>query len=384
MTPSPKTRLHTLTDLCGAAERRSANGTPAAIGAFNIWFYSQAVGILKGLQRAKAPAILQSTQGPMAFFDGAPALTNIVLTAMKESNHTMPVCLHHDHGKDETARNCIDGGFSSVMIDASSLPFDENIETTRKIVEYAHSKGVSVEGEYGKLEGVEDNIVHESTTYADPDKVPEFFKKSGCDALAIAYGTSHGANKGSNVNALKTSIVAESYQGLVAANMEKDHFLVGHGSSTVPRELVDEINKYGGELGSTNGIPIEKIKEGISLGLRKINIDTDLLLGITATVRKYLAENEDAIKAYPETLGKIKKGFDGEIPITVWGNPRDPKTITDPRGFFGMIDINILQSPPTEKDGMIELMSLIEERVANHVEMLVNEFGSAGLAADIS
>jgi fructose-bisphosphate aldolase class II len=376
-------RFCPLTAVCGAAEARSKTGKPAAIGAFNINFYSQAVGVLKGLRKADAPAIIQASKGANQFQGGPDKIAAILKLAMKNLGHDLPICLHLDHGSEEAAKDCVDNGFSSVMIDASKYDFEENVARTKEIVEYAGKKGVTVEGEYGKLEGVEEDIVHEKTTYADSSRVPEFFQKAECDALAIAYGTSHGPNKGSNIDALKTEIVKESYEGMSKAGLTDNHFLVGHGSSTVPQDIVAEINEYGGAIKAAQGVPMEKIKEGISLGLRKMNIDTDLRLSITATMRKYLADNPGIEEKYPDTLGKIKKAFDGEIEMVAKGQVQDPKTVIDPRGYFGVIDIGVLRTPATEETGLVEVMALIEERIADHVAMLVGEFGSDGLAPEV-
>lgn len=376
-------RFHPITAVCGAAEARSKAGRSAAIGAFNINFYSQAVGVLKGLKKARAPAIIQASKGANEFQGGPDKIAAMLKLAMENEAHRLPICLHLDHGSMDAAKDCVDNGFSSVMIDASKYDFEENVQKTKEIVEYAHAKGVTVEGEYGKLEGVEEDIVHEKTTYANPQRVAEFFQNAECDALAIAYGTSHGPNKGTNIDAVKTEIVKSSYERMQKAGLTDNHFLVGHGSSTVPRELVDEINRFGGQIKAAQGVPMAKIKEGISFGLRKMNIDTDLRLSITGTMRKYFHDNPGIEEKYPATLGKIKKAFDGEIEMVAKGVVQDPKTVIDPRGYFGVIDVKVLRTPPTEETGLVEVMALIEERIADHVEMLVNEFASAGLADDI-
>lgn len=372
-----------ITAVCGAAEKKAQSGTPAAIGAFNINFYSQAVGVLKGLKKANAPAIIQASRGANEFQGGPDKIADMLKLAMQNEGHSLPICLHLDHGTEEAAKDCADKGFSSVMIDASKYDFEENVAKTKEIVDYAGPKGVTVEGEYGKLEGVEEDVVHEKTTYADAARVPEFFQGANCNALAIAYGTSHGANKGTNLDALKTEIVKESFDGMVKAGLNDKHFLVGHGSSTVPKELIDEINKYGGGIQGAAGVPMNKIKEGIRFGLRKVNIDTDLRLSITATMRKYLQDNPGIGEKYPDTLGKIAKAFSGEIEMIAKGEVQDPRKVIDPRGYFGVIDIEILRVPASEESGLGEVMTIVEDRLADHVEMLVNTFGSAGLADSV-
>ncbi len=377
---SDEVKLSNMVPLMRAAEMSARDGKPAAIGAFNINFYTQAEGVLEGLRRADAPGIIQASRGANKFQGGPDKIQYMLLLAMKNSGHDLPVTLHLDHGTKEAALDCVDKGFSSVMIDGSEHEFDGNVAETKGIVDYAHPKGVSVEGEYGKLAGVEEDIEHEATTYADPKEVVEFFKRSEADALAVAYGTSHGPNKGSNIDALKTSIVKDSYNKMAKAGLTDNHFLVGHGSSTVPKELVDEINQYGGGIKNAHGVPMDKIKEAISFGLRKINIDTDLRLAITAVMRKYLQDNPGVEDKYPDTLGRIKKAFDGEIEMVAKGKVQDPKGVIDPRGYFGVIDVAILRDPPTEESGLIEVMELVKERLASHVEMLLHEFGAAGLA----
>ena len=167
-----------------------------------------------GWQKANAPAIIQASKGANSFQGGPDKIAAILKLAMKNMGHDLPICLHLDHGSEEAARECVDKGFSSVMIDASKYDFEENVAKTKEIVGYARSRGVTVEGAYGKLEGVEEDVVHEKTTYADAGRVPEFFQGAECDALAIAYGTSHGPNKGGNLGSLKTEIVKGSYEGM--------------------------------------------------------------------------------------------------------------------------------------------------------------------------
>lgn len=189
-------QLFSMVPLLRAAEQSSLEGKSAAVGAFNVNFYTQALGILEGLRRADAPGIIQASKGANKFQGGPDKIATMVMNAMKASGHVLPVALHLDHGDEEKARECVDNGYSSVMIDASKFDLKDNIAATQNIVAFAHPKGVSVEGEYGKLEGVEEDVVHAKTTYADPFLVPHFFHESNADALAVAYGTAHGPNKG--------------------------------------------------------------------------------------------------------------------------------------------------------------------------------------------
>lgn len=365
-------QLFSMVPLLRAAEKSALEGKPAAIGAFNVNFYTQAIGILEGLRRADGPGIIQASRGANKFQGGPDKIQAMILQAMKDSNHTLPVSLHLDHGNEEQAPICVDEGFSSVMIDASALDLTENIALTQKIVEYAHPKGVSVEGEYGKLAGVEEDVVHATTTYADPYLVPYFFNETHADALAVAYGTSHGPNKGAagGLENLAVWVVEKSYQGLTAYRQNMDHFLVSHGSSTVPQEIVAEINAQGGNVQGAAGIPMHKIQEAIKAGIRKVNIDTDLRLGITATFRKYFNDNPGVEKTSSDILEPIKKALDEK-----------PEAI-DPRDYLKVIDITNLRNDPTGT-ALEDVMILVKERIASHVEMLVNKFGSAGLASQV-
>ncbi len=353
-----------------AAELSSLGGRPAAIGAFNVNFYSQAEGILEGLRRANAPGILQASRGANRFQGGPDKIAQMVLAAVQKINHSLPVCLHLDHGDEPAARDCIEKGFGSVMLDVSKLDYDANVKATRAIVQMAHPKGISVEAELGHLAGVEPDVKSATTTYADPYLVPNFFDKSGCDSLAIAYGTSHGPAKGAGLEKLAVHIVDKCYRGLTAFGQNESHFLVSHGSSTVPPELVSEINSFGGKMKDARGIPMDRILAAIKAGIRKVNIDTDLRLGITATFRRYFVEHPGVEKKSANLAG-IKKVLDE--------NP----SVMDPRDYFGHIDRALLRSDPKGTE-LEEPMLLVKERVAVHVAHLCREFGSAKLAADVA
>jgi len=350
-----------------AAEVRALSGRPSAVGAFNVNFYTQAEGILEGLRRADAPGLIQASRGACKFQGGPDIIRDMLLAAMEASGHDLPVSLHLDHGDEPAAVSCVDNGFSSVMIDGSKFDYADNIAVTKRIVEKAHPKGISVEGEYGKLEGVEEDVVHAKTTYADPLLVPNFFDKSGADMLAVAYGTSHGPNKGADIGKVDISVVDRSYRGMCAYRQNVDHFLVGHGSSTVPPEMVAEINEYGGAIKDAHGVPMAKIKEAIATGVRKVNIDTDLRLGITAVFRKWFHDNPGVEETDP-VLKSIKAVLDEQLDVI------------DPRKYLDPVDREMLRRDP--KGSPLEaVMALVKDRIAAHVEMLVHEFGSAGLAA---
>ena len=266
-----------------------------AIGAFNVNNMEIVQGITEAARDLEAPLILQVSKGARAYANHT-YLVKLVEAAVIECPN-IPIALHLDHGPDfETCKSCIDGGFTSVMIDASSKPFAENIEITKKVVEYAHDHGVVVEAELGALAGIEDDVKvsAEESHYTHPEEVQEFVEKTGCDSLAIAIGTSHGAYKFSRKptgDILSIQRVKE-----IHARLPNTH-LVMHGSSSVPQELLAIINQYGGQMKETYGVPVEEIQEAIKYGVRKVNIDTDIRLAMTGAVRKFLAENPEKFDA---------------------------------------------------------------------------------------
>lgn len=202
----------------------------------------------------------------------------------------LPICVHLDHGDSfETCKSCIDGGFTSVMIDGSHLPLEENIKVTRQVVEYAHAKGVVVEGELGRLAGVEDEIKvkKEDSSYTDPDEVEEFVSKTGVDSLAIAIGTSHGAYKFQGEAKLRFDILEEVQRRLPGFP------IVLHGASSVIPEFVEKINKYGGKMPGAQGVPEEMLRKAAGMAVCKINIDSDLRLAMTSSIREYFALHPD-------------------------------------------------------------------------------------------
>ncbi len=258
-----------------------------AIGAFNVNNMEIVQGITEAAKEVNAPLILQVSKGARAYANHT-YLMKLVEAAILETG--LPICLHLDHGDSyELCKSCIDGGFTSVMIDASSKPFAENIEITKQVVAYAHDHGVVVEAELGTLAGVEDEVKvsAEDSSYTHPDEVEEFVTKTGCDSLAIAIGTSHGAYKfkpGTKPQ-LRFDIlekVSELLPGLP---------IVLHGASSVIPEFVDEINKYGGKMDGALGVPEEMLRQAASMAVCKINIDSGLRLAMTAAIRKHFAEN---------------------------------------------------------------------------------------------
>ncbi len=261
-----------------------------AIGAFNVNNMEIVQGITEACQDLKSPVVLQVSKGARAYANHN-YLVKMVQAAV-ENCPDIPIALHLDHGPDfETCKACIDGGFTSVMIDGSSLPFDENVALAKKVVDYAHDKGVVVEAELGTLAGVEDevNVSAEDSSYTRPEDVQEFVERTGCDSLAIAIGTSHGAYKfkpGTKPQ-LRFDILEDISKRLPGFP------IVLHGSSSVPQEFVKIINEHGGKMPDAIGIPEEMLRQAAKMSVCKINIDSDIRLAITATIRAYFDEHPD-------------------------------------------------------------------------------------------
>ena len=260
-----------------------------AIGAFNVNNMEIIQGITGAASKLSAPVILQVSKGARAYANRT-YLMKLVEAAVIETG--LPICLHLDHGDSfELCKSCIDDGFTSVMIDASSKPFAENIALTRQVVEYAHDHGVVVEAELGTLAGIEDevNVSAEDSSYTRPEEVQEFVDKTGCDSLAIAIGTSHGAYKfkpGTKPQ-LRFDVLEEVEKKLPGFP------IVLHGSSSVPQEFVAKINQYGGNMPGAIGVPEDQLRKAASMAVCKINIDSDLRLAMTASIREYMALHPD-------------------------------------------------------------------------------------------
>ena len=254
-----------------------------AIGAFNVNNMEIIQGIMEAGAEERSPLILQVSAGARKYA-GQNYIMKLVEAALEDAD--IPVCVHLDHGPDfELCKACIDGGFTSVMIDGSHLPFEENIAITKKVVEYAHDRGVWVEAELGRLAGVEEHVVSESSIYTDPDQAVEFVERSGCDSLAIAIGTSHGAYK------FKGEAKLDFERLDKISNMMPGYPLVLHGASSVPQEFVAMANQYGAKLGDAKGVTEDLLRQAAKSGVCKINIDSDIRLAMTANIRKYMAEN---------------------------------------------------------------------------------------------
>ena len=269
-----------------------------AIGAFNVNNMEIVQGITEAAKEEKAPLILQVSKGARAYANHT-YLVQLVEAAVIECP-AIPIALHLDHGPDfETCKSCIDGGFTSVMIDASSKPFAENIEITKKVVEYAHDHGVVVEAELGTLAGVEDEVKvsAEDSSYTRPEEVEEFVTKTGCDSLAIAIGTSHGAYKFTPAQCTRNEqgiLVPPPLRFDVLEEVSKrlpGFPIVLHGSSSVPQNFVKMINENGGKMPDAIGIPEDELRHAAELSVCKINIDSDLRLAMTATIREHFVQH---------------------------------------------------------------------------------------------
>ena len=260
-----------------------------AIGAFNVNNMEIVQGITEAAAELKAPLILQVSKGARAYANHT-YLMKLVEAAVIETG--LPIALHLDHGDSfDICKSCIDGGFTSVMIDASSKTFEENIELTKKVVEYAHDHGVVVEAELGTLAGIEDEVKvsAEDSSYTRPEDVQEFVERTGCDSLAIAIGTSHGAYKfkpGTDPK-LRFDILED------VAKRLPNFPIVLHGASSVPQEFVRIINENGGNMPGAIGVPEDQLRKAASMAVCKINIDSDLRLAMTASIRQYLNEHPD-------------------------------------------------------------------------------------------
>ena len=258
-----------------------------AVGAFNINNMEFVQGIMDAAAEENSPVILQTSSSAIKYAR-IPYLKKMIEAGLEE--HDIPVALHLDHGPDfETCKLCVDNGYTSVMFDGSKYDFEKNIELTKQVVEYAHEHGVVVEAELGKLAGVEDdvNVSSNDAMYTDPDQALEFVQRTGCDSLAIAIGTSHGAYKFKGEARLRFDILEK------VKELMPDVPIVLHGASTVIPEYVEMCNKYGGNMPGAKGVPDEMLHEASKRGVSKINVDTDLRLAMTAAIRQVFVETPE-------------------------------------------------------------------------------------------
>lgn len=357
----------------------AADKNDYAQGAFNVNAVCQAKAVINVHEMFRSPAILQGADLANGFMGGRTDFMNATLEDKKKgakniadavktygTDSPIPIALHLDHGRNlESCVAAIEGGYTSVMIDGSALPFDENVELTREVVKYAHARGVSVEGELGVLAGVEDHVFSASSTYTNPLSAIDFFRKTGVDALAISYGTMHGANKGKNAVIRKEIAIAIKecmrHNGI-------EGYLVSHGSSTVPQYIVDEINGLGGELKDTYGIDVNQLIEAGHCGINKINVDTDIRLAVTRNMKELFANNprlqsSASIGAIYELLQKNKSAF-------------------DPRVFITPIMDTVMYGNVADED-VARICKCIEDGVREVVGTLIVKFGSYGKAPKV-
>ena len=257
-----------------------------AIGAFNVNNMEIIQGIMWAAAEEKSPVILQVSAGARKYA-GQVYIMKLVEAALDE-DPGIPVVVHLDHGPTfEMCRDCIDGGFTSVMIDGSHLPYEENVALTKKVVDYAHPRGVWVEAELGKLAGVEEHVSSAEHVYTDPDQAVDFVDRTGCDSLAVAIGTSHGAYKFKGDAKL-------DFPRLEAISAKLPGYpLVLHGASSVPEKFVKLCNEYGGKVGGARGVPEDMLRKAATMGVCKINVDTDIRLAVTATIRQFFVEHPE-------------------------------------------------------------------------------------------
>lgn len=253
-----------------------------ALGAFNFVNMEVLQGILETAEEENSPVIIQCSTGAIKY--AGKALSGMVKDYANSLN--IPVIWNLDHGKTfEDCAKAIDLGFTNVMIDASSLPYEENIALTKKVVEYAHERGVTVEAELGVLAGVEEDVVADTHTYTDPDQAIDFINRTGCDSLAIAIGTSHGIYKFKSEAKLRLDILQE------LSNRLPNYPFVLHGASSIPQEYVAKANQFGANLSGAKGVPEEMLNTACKMNICKVNVDSDLRIGFTAGIREYLANN---------------------------------------------------------------------------------------------
>ena len=347
-----------------------------AQGAFNVNAVAQVKAAIEVHEMFRSPAILQGADLANGFMGGRTDFLNSTIEDKKigaknigdavrkyGENSPIPIVLHLDHGRDfESVKAAIDGGYTSVMIDGSSLPYEENVELTREVVKYAHARGVSVEGELGVLAGVEDHVFSESSTYTNPLTAVDFFKKTEVDCLAISYGTMHGAVKGKKVK-LRNEIVTAIRESM--KHEKVFGVLVSHGSSTVPKYIVDELNGLGGEIKNADGIEVSELKKAIMCGIGKINVDTDIRLAVTRNLREFFKNNPN--KKDSASIGAIYQLLE------------EKKNQFDPRAFITPI-MDTVMFGNVPDDDVLGIVTCMEKGVKEVVGTLIVEFGSVGKA----
>ena len=340
--------------------------------AFNMNSVGQIEAAIRIHELLRSGAILQGAEasnaymsGELDFMHGTPeqkavGAKNIGDTVKKYgADSPIPIALHLDHGKTlESVKACIDGGYTSVMIDGSSLSYEDNVELTREVVKYAHPYGVTVEGELGVLAGVEDHVFSATSTYTNPMQAVDFFKKTGCDALAISYGTCHGANKGKDTK-IRREIAIATKECMLHEGV--NGFLVSHGSSTVPQEYVQQINAMGGQLENAFGIDVAQLVDVAHCGINKINVDTDIRLACTRNIMELFRDHP-----------KLKDSASiGQVYRDMVANPKN----FDPRNYTASIMDAILYGKIADED-VAKVVECMKDGVTESIAPLLVQFGS--------
>ncbi|MGT2742440.1 class II fructose-bisphosphate aldolase [Streptococcus plurextorum] len=367
--------LVTLRDVLATADRYGY-----AQGAFNVNAVAQIKSVIDVHAQLRSPAIIQGANLANGFMGGRIDFQNCTLEEKRKGAKNIadavkkyaaevdiPIVLHLDHGNDfDACVAAIDGGYTSVMIDGSSHSYKDNLELTREVVKYAHARGVSVEGELGVIAGVEDDVFSDKSTYTHPLQAIDFFKKTGVDALAISYGTTHGPNKGKNTKIRKEIPIAIKecmrHEGI-------EGFLVSHGSSTVPSYIVDDINHLGGTISDANGIDVKQLIDVARVGINKINVDTDIRIATTRNIRELFAKKPD-LQDSP-AIGEIFKLL------------KEHPEVSDPRAFLHPI-METLMYGHVPSDDVAAIVHAMEMAVKEVVGTLIVQFGSVGKANQVT
>ena len=341
-------------------------------GAFNMNSVGQIEAAVRIHELLRSGAILQGAEASNAFMGGELDFMHGSLEAKQKgaknigdavkkygADSPVPIALHLDHGKSlESVKACIAGGYTSVMIDGSSLPYEDNVELTREVVQYAHPFGVTVEGELGVLAGVEDHVFSATSTYTNPLQAIDFFKKTGCDALAISYGTCHGPNKGKDTK-IRREIAIATKECMMHEGIHG--FLVSHGSSTVPQEYVQQINAMGGKLENAFGIDVNQLADVAKCGINKINVDTDIRMACTRNLME-LFRREPALKT-SSSVGALYEAMVSQ-PANV-----------DPRNYVASIMDTILYGTIPDAD-VGKVVQCMKDGVIESIAPLLVQFGS--------
>ena len=341
-------------------------------GAFNMNSVGQIEAAVRIHELLRSGAILQGAEASNAFMGGELDFMHGSLEAKQKgaknigdavkkygADSPVPIALHLDHGKSlESVKACIAGGYTSVMIDGSSLPYEDNVELTREVVQYAHPFGVTVEGELGVLAGVEDHVFSATSTYTNPLQAIDFFKKTGCDALAISYGTCHGPNKGKDTK-IRREIAIATKECMMHEGIHG--FLVSHGSSTVPQEYVQQINAMGGKLENAFGIDVNQLVDVAKCGINKINVDTDIRMACTRNLME-LFRREPSLKT-SSSVGALYEAMVSQ-PANV-----------DPRNYVASIMDTILYGTIPDAD-VGKVVQCMKDGVTESIAPLLVQFGS--------